>query len=552
MVLEVLAPRHQLLVVGRGLEEAAPLRVGETLDHGVRQGPGLGEPAGLERGLVERQQRFEQERVVLQVGVQLGLSVLVGAQQAPLPVAQLAQDEVRRIAGRVQEARLFQGRAGLGQGGDGQRVPGGQALVVQPGPDALSPGLVEPAADAGQVRGLLVAAGEDGPALEVAARPDAEVCGRRLGVVGPQHLTELVGRPHVEQALLALGVGVQGRHEAPLGPAQLGEHPVQRLRADPAQQIVARDLPPVQVGPRQQRVVVEHLLEVRDHPPRVHRVAREPAPDLVVHAAAGHGPERVQAHLQDAFAGQGIRALSRAAAREQELDRRGGRELGRAPEAAVLGVVDPAQPLDRGVQHRSVQRLGGGLEAGAAAQALGHLLGRGPDLVGALVPRLAHGVQNGRPGGHPLPVLGREVGAGVVGHLLGGQEHVQRPAALSGHGLARLHVDGVQVGPLLAVELDAHEALVHERRGVLVLERLALHHVAPVARRVADRQQDRDVALARRGQRLGPPRVPVHGVVLVLEQVGRGLARQTVGHASEARAAERGRCGAERRRCPAG
>ena len=100
--------------------------------------------------------------------------------------------------------------------------------------------------------------------------------------------------------------------------------------------------------------------------------------------------------------------------------------------------------------------------------------------------------------GMPVALLGREVGAGVEGHLLGGEEHVQRPAALAGHRLARLHVDRVQVGPLLAVELDAHEALVHERGGVRVLEGLALHHVAPVAGRVADRQQDRHVALARR------------------------------------------------------
>ena len=68
----------------------------------------------------------------------------------------------------------------------------------------------------------------------------------------------------------------------------------------------------------------------------------------------------------------------------------------------------------------------------------------------------------------------------------------------------RVHVDRVEVGPLLAIDLDADEALVHQRGGRLVLERLVLHHVAPVAGGVADREQDRHV-LARARAR-APPR----------------------------------------------
>ena len=84
-----------------------------------------------------------------------------------------------------------------------------------------------------------------------------------------------------------------------------------------------------------------------------------------------------------------------------------------------------------------------------------------------------------------------------------------RPAAAPGQRLHGVHVDGVDVGSLLAVDLDAHERRVHRRRHVVVLERLVRHHVAPVTGRVADAEQDRHVALAGGGERLRAPRVPV-------------------------------------------
>ncbi len=77
-----------------------------------------------------------------------------------------------------------------------------------------------------------------------------------------------------------------------------------------------------------------------------------------------------------------------------------------------------------------------------------------------------------------------------------------RPAALPGHRRGGLHVDGVHVGPLLAVDLDADEVLVEVRRGGVVLERLVRHHVAPVARGVPDAQQHRHITTP------APPRTP--------------------------------------------
>src|SRR5581483_2304941 len=129
---------------------------------------------------------------------------------------------------------------------------------------------------------------------------------------------------------------------------------------------------------------------------------------------------------------------------------------------------------------------------------------------------------------HPVPVLRGEVRAAVERDTVGREEDRHRPAAVPGHRLHGLHVDRVDVGALLTVDLDVDEALVHEPRDLVVLERLALHDVAPVTGRVADREEDRPVGLPRPGERLLAPGIPVHRVVLVLEEVGARLAGQAV------------------------
>ena len=66
--------------------------------------------------------------------------------------------------------------------------------------------------------------------------------------------------------------------------------------------------------------------------------------------------------------------------------------------------------------------------------------------------------------GMPLAGRGREVGAEVEGLGVRRQEHGHGPAALPGRGLHGLHVDGVDVGTLLTVDLDADEVLVEVGR----------------------------------------------------------------------------------------
>ena len=106
---------------------------------------------------------------------------------------------------------------------------------------------------------------------------------------------------------------------------------------------------------------------------------------------------------------------------------------------------------------------------------------------------------------------------------------------MSVDALHGLHVDAVDVGALLTVDLDGDEEFVHFAGDGVVLERFALHDVAPVAGGVADGDEDGLILGRGAGEGLRPPRQPVHGVMGVLEQVGRRFVDELVRHGSSRR-----------------
>ena len=232
-----------------------------------------------------------------------------------------------------------------------------------------------------------------------------------------------------------------------------------------------------------------------------------------------------------------VSTRSRDAAAQQELERRRGRELRRAAPAAPLPVERRHQVLERAVEQPLGQLAGvvGRLDLGRAAEVLHQLARttcRSARACRRQTPRdrLPARSRNAR---MPSRGVGREVGAAEERLAVGREEDGERPAAAAGDRDDGLHVDRVDVGPLLAVDLDADEVLVHHARRLGRLERLALHHVAPVAGRVADREQDRLVLVARLRERLLAPRVPVDRVVGVLQEVRAGLLREAVRHRRE-------------------
>ncbi len=141
--------------------------------------------------------------------------------------------------------------------------------------------------------------------------------------------------------------------------------------------------------------------------------------------------------------------------------------------------------------------------------------------------------------GDPSAARG-EVCAAPERRSVGGEEHGEWPTARLAGRMQRRHIEVVDVRPLLAVHLDVYEQPVHQRGCFGVLEGFVGHHVAPMTGGVADRQQDRLVARLRLVQRRGAPGSPMHRVIRVLEQVGRGLLTEQVrglGHAEVLRSA---------------
>ena len=359
---------------------------------------------------------------------------------------------------------------------------------------------------------------------EVALLGDAEVADRHLELVGRQQLRQLGARPAVELALVPFAVGIFGRIEAAVRVGHIAQHVIEDVAHDLGVAGLAAHQAGVEIQLRQLRVVIEHLLEMRHQPFRIHRVAGEAAAQVIVDAARRHAVAGVQHHAD------GVRVAEARGVAQQELRLAGLGELGRAAEPAVLRVVALLEEgagvaHDRGGQHQPGQAVAADAQLLEVRMDVGRRVGQ---LGAAGLPELVDLLQDLQKAWPPVAAVRREIGPPEERLELRREKHVQGPAALAARGLDKGHVDLVHVRPLLAVHLDADEVRVEERRDLGAFEGLAFHDVAPMAGRVADAQEDGPVLLARPGEGFLAPRIPVHRVVLVLEQVGRFLAREPV------------------------
>ncbi len=200
----------------------------------------------------------------------------------------------------------------------------------------------------------------------------------------------------------------------------------------------------------------------------------------------------------------------------------GRRELRRSSEASPFGVEGATQPAERGVHDVAPWHVVGGLGVGGAPGGSHQRHRVLLEVVPTVAPHVVEGVE------HLEELLLGEVGAAPERAPVGVERHRHRPPAPAGEGLNGVHVDGVDVGALLAIDLDVDELGVHRRRHLVVLERFMGHHVAPMARRVPDAQQHRHVAGAGLGERLVAPWVPIDRIVAMLTQVRRRLVSESI------------------------
>ena len=154
------------------------------------------------------------------------------------------------------------------------------------------------------------------------------------------------------------------------------------------------------------------------------------------------------------------------------------------------------------------------------------------DLIALLAEGSGDALEHVGPAGHAGSSLWGEVGAAEERAAVGRAEDVQRPTAVSVQHLLGVHVDLVDVGALLTVDLDADDEVVLDGCDRFVLERFALHDVAPVAGGVADADEDGFVLGSGAGPGFIAPGVPVDGIVGVLQEVGRGLPGKSIWHGS--------------------
>ena len=260
---------------------------------------------------------------------------------------------------------------------------------------------------------------------------------------------------------------------------------------------------------------------MRHQPARIGRITREAAADMVVDAALADIIERQQHGVAH------TRVFGPLPAAPQQVEQRRLRKFGRLADAA-MDAVDRAQ---HSLGHARAEIFGNRvarLGRGQLLQLRAQLFDVGLHL--GLVARIDLGNAFEHLGeGGPAPArFRREIGSAPEGLARRRQEHGQRPAALLAQEHERVLVDGVEIGALLAVDLDVNETRVHQLGDAGVLETLMRHDMAPMAGGIAHRQQDRLVLGFRLVERGLSPGLPMHRIVAVLQEIGAGLPVEVV------------------------
>ncbi len=335
---------------------------------------------------------------------------IAGAGRLPVAVATV-ETAVRRTAGRAGTRRAA-GRVAASRHARGAARASASAASARPFHDAIA---LSSSPGCGRVSRISSSrartSGSSSP--RTIDRPCSNGSSSSAGYA-------LLGSPCVGEALDSVGVGVLRGGEAALGQQQLAQHVVERLLDDLAVALAAGHEPAVEVRGNEQRVVVEHLLEVRDEPVRVDRVAMEPAADEVVHAPGGHPVERRRS------------TISSLAVTEQELEHDARRELRRVARSRPTAgrtapkprIASPSSDSGRAARTTALgaRRRDGLDELSRVARDVG-----APSRYAS-----RNGLEHLPEARQPVTRLGREVRAAEERLALGREEDGHRPAAVPG------------------------------------------------------------------------------------------------------------------------
>src|SRR5438067_771257 len=202
-------------------------------------------------------------RVVLEHAVVLGFPSAPRPEQTSLGRREPTEDELRELLRPPQQIWSIEPATRFGERGQCEPVPRGDRLVVAQWFRPLLPLGEQARTRAG---------------VELAPEDRAAVLERMQQLAGS---AVLLG-PGIRQTFDAVRVRVLRRGKAALRQTELAQHVFEGLPRNVAVTLIAGYQPAVQICRNEQRVVVEHLLEVRDQPFAVDRVTVEAAAEQVV------------------------------------------------------------------------------------------------------------------------------------------------------------------------------------------------------------------------------------------------------------------------------
>ena len=126
----VLIPRDQRFGIIGGVKESAPIMILKVGKHEIRQPLCSCDPASSSGRLVQRDESFDRVGVIVDIPIQVRLSMTIRVQQPAVAARHVGQDELSRLLGSLHVAGLIEHTSANGECFDRQRVPGGQDFVV--------------------------------------------------------------------------------------------------------------------------------------------------------------------------------------------------------------------------------------------------------------------------------------------------------------------------------------------------------------------------------------------------------------------------------------